>query len=118
MDLSEYGVLLRFLIMPWLFLLFLIVIFRVGRSGVRFRDLVSSTQDGPAHPDRIATLTATVFVAISYIVIVMNEQAIVLGSGDNSRYLMPDIPAEMLLILGGTQGTYVGKKIFDRFREG
>lgn len=115
MDLTDYGNLIRFAILPWLFLMFAVVLYRLGRSGLSFRDLVCSEKNGSINPDRLATLAITVFVAASYIMIVLDEGFIEL---EPKRYVMPDIPETLLFLLGGAQGTYVGKKIIDRSKGG
>lgn len=118
MDLTEYGILLRYMFMPWLFAMFGVVLYRLGRSGLSFRDLVCSHHNGTVNPDRLLTLATVIFVAASYILIVLSEGPIRLGEGQDVRHAMPDIPETLLLILGGAQGTYVGKKIFDRAKGG
>lgn len=93
----------------WFFVvgLALIVVFQILTGKINVKGLLHETSsDHDFSPGRLQLLVITVAGALSYL-------SLVLGSPESGRF--PDIPNELLLVLGGSNLFYLAGKFYSFF---
>ena len=81
-----------------------VVSFKLLRGDIRTRGLLADKETRDFSPSRLQLLVATVAGAVFYAVQVLA-----------ARDSLPPVPDLLLLIVGVSNGTYLGAKIYSRF---
>jgi hypothetical protein len=89
------------LLCGWLFAVMALILFRMLSGSIVLTGLMSLAPRAPFGLDRLQLVAVTLFFAAGYVVASLYR-----GAGDK----MPDIPAPLLLILIGSNGTYLAVK--------
>ena len=83
-----------------------IVAFKLLIGQINVRGLLTDKEDGKFSPGRLQLLMATLGGALFYFVKIA-------GAADMDT--LPPVPAELLLIVGGSNVGYLGGKIYSKF---
>ena len=100
---------IRYAILPWLFLLFAVILLNILRGKISTAGLLLSRIGVPIDPERIAILAASLFAIGTYALDVLDAGA--LQDPKTGDYMMPDAPESLLLLLGGANGIYLMGKL-------
>jgi hypothetical protein len=99
--LGQLATLAQYLIGGWLFAVMTVVLFKMLSGGIIVHGLLRLERKAPFGLDRLQLVAVTLFFAAGYVVASLYR-----GPGDR----MPNIPAPLLLILIGSNGTYLAVK--------
>jgi hypothetical protein len=96
------------LLAGWLFLVMAFILYQMLSGGIVLTGLLKLERRAPFGLDRLQLLAVTLFFAAGYVVASLYR-----GPGDK----LPDIPTPLMLILIGSNGTYLAVKTatFGRF---
>ena len=95
---------LTFVILTFLAALLATVLFKLLSGGIRTRGLLTDKETGEFSPARLQLLGATVVGAALY------AAQLPAASGG-----LPPVPDVLLVVVGGSNLTYLGAKIYSRF---
>ena len=101
MAITTIADIMMWLLAAWLFLVMGIILFLMLSGHIILTGLLKLEPRAPFGMDRLQLLAVTLFFAAGYVV-----AALYRGPGDE----LPDIPAPLLLILIGSNGTYLAVK--------
>ena len=105
MSLATLGGLFQWILGLWLALVGVIIFYRMASGKIRLTGLMRITARAPFGFDRIQLLFVTLLVAAGYAVLA-------LASGPDKA--MPNISTPLLLVLIGSNGTYLAAKFAAR----
>jgi hypothetical protein len=100
---------IRYAILPWLFLLFAVVLLKMLRGDINTAGLLRTRPGGRIDPERVATMAATLFAIGAYALTVLHTGATF--DPETQRFYMPDVPESILVIFGGANGVYLSGKL-------
>lgn len=110
MTLGDIGFLIQYAVLPWLLLFFAVVAIQILRGDINTKGLLrTGSESRDIDPERVAILGTTLFAAGSYLVSALHQGAVYIEA--SHTYQMPDIPNSLLVVLGGSNGVYLGGKI-------
>ncbi|HYE27334.1 MAG TPA: hypothetical protein VEA61_03755 [Allosphingosinicella sp.] len=92
---------MAWLLAGWLFLIISLVLLRMLSGGILLTGLLRLEPRAPFGFDRLQLVAVTLFFAAGYVVASLYR-----GPGDK----LPDIPMPLLLVLIGSNGTYLAVK--------
>lgn len=101
MAITTVADIMMWLLAAWLFLVMGFILFHMLSGHIIVSGLLKPEPDAPFGLDRLQLLAVTLLFAAGYVV-----AALYRGPGDE----LPDIPAPLLLILIGSNGTYLAVK--------
>lgn len=98
----------------WLGALTLVVLTKILRGDINTHGLLQSQPDGSYDGERVTLVFLTLITASYYVIHVIGTplDAMRLGDPDHPRYILPDIPDELVALFGGSQVAYITGKIF------
>ena len=98
----------RYAVLPWLFLLFAVIVLKMLRGKINTVGLLRSSSDAPVDPERVGILATSMFAIGAYALNVLETGPIL----EPSTHIlhMPDAPLSLLMILAGGNGIYLGGK--------
>ena len=99
---EELAEISKWLLGGWLFLLFGLTLIRMLSGGIIVAGMLRTRKHAPFGFGRLQLLAVTLLFAAGYTIAALNK-----GPGD----AMPEVPAPLLLILIGSNGTYLATKI-------
>ena len=105
MSLATLGSLFQWILGLWLALVALIIFYRIASGKIRLNGLLRITHRAPFGFDRIQLLFVTLLFAAGYAVAALTS---------DPDKAMPSIPTPLLLVLIGSNGTYLGVKFATR----
>ncbi len=97
LDTAEFGV------KAFLVVLAALVVYRILTGTINAKGLLADKERGTFSPARLQLLLFTLTGAGAYLSSLLEAAAA-------GRYAFPDVPQELLLILGGSQAFYLGAK--------
>jgi hypothetical protein len=100
---------IRYAILPWLFLLFAVILLKLLRGDINTTGLLRTRPGGPMDPERVTILAASLFAIGAYALEVLENGALL--DPKTGDYIMPDAPESLLLLLGGANGLYLAGKL-------
>ncbi len=100
---------IRYAILPWLFLLFAVVLLKILRGDINTAGLLRSRPGGPVELERVTILAASLFGIGAYALDALHGGA--LHDLKTNTYRMPDAPESLLVLLGGANGLYLAGKL-------
>ena len=103
--------LLEFLFVAWLGALAAVVAIKMLRGEINTHGLLSRTQGSDLEPERVALLVTTLAIAGFYVIHTLGTPLEDLTKTADG-YFLPDLPEELLVVLGGSQATYLTAKFF------
>lgn len=110
MTLGDIGFLIQYAVLPWLLLFFAVIAIQILRGDINTTGLLRTRSGSRGiDPERVAILGTTLFAAGSYLVSALHQGAVFVEA--THSYRMPDIPDALLVVLGGSNGIYLGGKI-------
>ena len=109
---EDIALVLKFALSAWLLTLAAVFAFRLLRGDINTHGMLSSARGGDIDPERLALALITVSAAGFYIAHALDTPLDQLRNPETNNYVMPDIPAELLALLGGSQSAYLTGKIF------
>ncbi|HEX8238395.1 MAG TPA: hypothetical protein VF574_01510 [Allosphingosinicella sp.] len=89
------------LLAGWLFVVMALILFRMLSGSIVLTGLLKLDSRAPFGLDRLQLMAVTLFFAAGYVVASLYR-----GPGDE----LPDIPTPLMLILIGSNGTYLAVK--------
>lgn len=92
--------------MVFLGALLVIITFKLLAGQINVRGLLSDKETGTFSPGRLQLLMATLSGAAFYFFKIIDAEDIT---------TLPPVPAELLLIVGGSNAVYLGGKIYSKF---
>jgi hypothetical protein len=101
MAITALADVVTWLLAGWLFLVMAFVLYRMLSGGIVLTGLLRLEPRAPFGLDRLQLVAVTLFFAAGYVVASLYR-----GPGDE----LPDIPTPLLLILIGSNGTYLAVK--------
>lgn len=106
---------LKLALFVWLAVLAFLFLREVFLTSGSLRGILSSKQNQSADPERVALMVFTIGVALHYALTTVGSPTETLTSADGTVSL-PDIRVEVLVLMFGTQGSYLLGKFFRTFR--
>ncbi len=97
LDAAEFG------LKAFLVVLVVLVAYRALKGTINAKGLLADKERGTFSPARLQLLLFTVIGAGAYLSSLMEAAAA-------GRYAFPEVPQELLLVLGGSQAFYLGAK--------
>jgi hypothetical protein len=101
MALGELAEIMKWLLGGWLLFVILLVLFRMFSGEIAVLGLLRPEKHAPFGIDRLQLLAVTLAFAIGYMIASLYK-----GPGD----ALPRIPTPLLLVLIGSNGTYLAVK--------
>lgn len=101
MNLAQLSGYLEAILEGWLLLVFAIVLYRMARGQIILAGLLSKEKNGPLGIDRLQLVAVTLLFAIGYALFALNYDQL---------ETLPNIPTPLLLILIGSNGSYLAVK--------
>ncbi len=106
---STVASIVQYAVLPWLFLLFAVVLLKLLRQEINTTGLLRSRLGDPVDPERVTILATSLFAIGAYALEVLNT-GVVPGS-KSGVHAMPDVPQSLLVLLGGANGLYLTGKL-------
>jgi hypothetical protein len=100
---------IQYAVLPWLFLLFAVILLQILRGDISTVGLLRTRPNGPIDPERITILAVSAFVVGAYALQVLEAGA--LYDAESKTYSMPNPPESLLVLLGGGHGVYLSGKL-------
>lgn len=110
MSTVELAVLLEFALLAWLGVLAAVVAVKILRGDVNTHGLLTTSQGGALDPERAALMVATLAVAGYYMIQTLGTPLADLYDEAVGGYVLPDLPTELLVLIGGSQAGYLTGK--------
>ncbi|MBL6934442.1 MAG: hypothetical protein ISR48_03440 [Alphaproteobacteria bacterium] len=85
-----------------------IVVFKMLSGGINTKGLLCDKQTGTVSPARVQLLLFTVMGAVAYL-----TQTV--GQVQAGGHGFPEVPPELLWLVGGSQALYLGGKSYTKF---
>jgi len=101
MDWGDLTLFSKWLFGGWLFLLMGFILIRMASGHIILTGLMSKEKRAPYGLDRLQLVFVTLLFAAGYCIVALTR-----APGDN----LPDIPAPLMLVLIGSNGTYLAVK--------
>jgi hypothetical protein len=101
MSLPWVGTFLQWAIAAWLALIFLLVLVRMATGSITLVGLLRMDRKSPFGLERLQLVFVTLLFAAGYAVAALTQ---------GSDKALPGIPTPLLLVLLGSQGTYLAVK--------
>jgi hypothetical protein len=101
MILTQLGGYLEVILEGWLALIFAIVLYRMARGQIILTGLLRIEAKAPFGFDRLQLVGVTLLFAIGYAIFALNIDQL---------ETLPEIPTPLLLVLIGSNGTYLAVK--------
>lgn len=112
MTASTIASLIQYAVLPWLFLLFAVVVLKLLRGDIKTAGLLRTHPGGPIDPERVAVMGTTLFVLGGYALTALDTGAIF--DTATKTYHMPDVPESALVLFAGANGIYLSGKLLRR----
>jgi len=109
MTATDVGQLIRYAVLPWLFLLFAVIILKMLRGEINMSGLLSDKPGGAISPERVSSLAGSIFAIGAYAFSVL-----AIGAPEDpttGKPTMPDVPASLLVLLASVNGVYLSGKL-------
>jgi hypothetical protein len=107
------GQIIQYAILPWLFLLFAVVMLKIMRGDINNVGLLRTKLGAPIDPERVSTMASAALAIGGYGLTVLNSGAV--RDPVSGAFSMPDAPLTLVALLGGANAIYlIGK--FQRLR--
>jgi len=101
MSLAWVGTFLQWSLSAWLALIFLLVVVRMATGSITLVGLLRMDRKSPFGLERLQLVFVTLFFAAGYAIAALAQ---------DSGKALPGIPTPLLLVLIGSQGTYLSVK--------
>jgi hypothetical protein len=99
---------IRYAILPWLFLLFAVILLKLLRGDINTVGLLRSSPGGRIEPERVTVLAASLSAIGAYALDVLHSGVL---TGPKGEPMMPDAPESLLLLLAAANGLYLTGKL-------
>jgi hypothetical protein len=114
MSSADLATVLQYFFIAWLAVLAGLVTVKTLRGDINTNGLLHSVQGGEPDPERVASVATTLAIAGYYVIQTLGTPLDDLYHADTRAYFMPDLPGEMLALLGGSISVYVTGKFLRR----
>ena len=105
---SAISGVIQYAVLPWLFLLFAVVLIRMLRGDINTTGLLTTTPDGRLNPERVVLLAATIGALAGYALQTLSTEICDPTTGVCS---MPEPPDSLLVLFAGANGIYLSGKL-------
>ena len=101
MELALVATFVQWALAAWMALVLAIIVYRIAAGRIILAGLLSLRKDWPFGMDRLQLVFVTLFFAGGYALFALNVDQL---------KTLPDVPTPLLLVLIGSNGTYLAVK--------